>query len=79
MNAGSIKKTFLFRKCERPLDFNFFLGNDLTGRKCDLQRTASICNCSIIESLNNLQSILETFDSFNCSSTGKLFHGKAAF
>ena len=39
---------------------NFFLGNDLPGRSCDLQRTASVYNCSIIESSNSPQSILGT-------------------
>ena len=54
------KEAFLFRKCGRPLDFNFFLGNDLPGRSCDLQRTASVYNYSIIESSNSPQSILGT-------------------
>ncbi len=51
------KAAFLFLKCERPFDFNFFLGNDLPGRICERHRTASLYSFSITESSDRSQRI----------------------
>ena len=56
-DPGEGKAAFLFLKCERPFDFNFFLGNDLPGRICERHRTASLYSFSITESSDRSQRI----------------------
>lgn len=40
-----LKRVFLFLKCERPFDSEFFLGNNLPGRICDWYRADSEYSC----------------------------------